>query len=620
MTREAALQKLLGSLFSAEELRVHLRNERDGDDLVDMLPGIHTAPLLQFAEAVAALKRRGMLDREFFDNLEQLRSLRQDDIRAVRRLWLSSPKLDRGERWAEDRYELVEPCGHGGFGTVWRAIDTRTGQRVALKILLEHQADDRPTRRRFLRGAEVLADLNHPAIVRILSSVEQDGLRLFYVMEQIDGDSLQELIGKRPRAELLAHVLRIGEALAHLHARDLLHRDVKPSNILVARGHAYLIDFDLVTGDRYAPTTARAPRTALYAPPEADTDDRKTPAYDVYSLARTAEHVLRERPPAAAEHSSADPLATLEANEAVKDVLRAALRRDPTARTPTVEQFCEQLRAALTNPTAAPDPAAAPAAVALIADPVVDPTAADRDIAARGYIGTIDPDAVYYTLTLTIDEHQQTSQETQTVFVGWADGKPGHELRGPRRIAPERMIARWNSVGQGPVAVLNNDAEFAQYFFLLGGNALITDILANKWLPDLYQPQRTVQIGLGAGFSSSERDLVESSRPHPEPGQRMDVMTRDRYRCRICGKSADDAPDVRLEPHHIRNPDSGGPTLPWNLITLCEACRKGLGEREHHPLYQKAEDLHSRLASMKDRYWSGVARWRAAMAKVERTR
>lgn len=348
MTREAALNELLASLFNSEELRSHLAMERDGGNLAHALPGAGVSHARLVSEAVDALRRRGLVDRDLFDNLESARPGRIRDIRKVRALWLDSARLDRGERWAEGRYTLVSPLGHGGIGLVWKAIDTQIEAYVALKILHEIHADDRRARQRFFRGARVLSELRHPSIVAVRSGVEQEGLRFFYIMDYVDGASLDTLVGKRPLPELLGHLLHIGDALGHIHARGLLHRDVKPSNILVnTQQQAKLIDFDLVTGDAFMAMTTRGLGTAIYSPPEATTNDRKTPAYDVYSLARTVEFVIRGREPSSTELVAADPVVTLDTSETVKAVLRAALRSDPAARTQSVEAFCAALSDAL---------------------------------------------------------------------------------------------------------------------------------------------------------------------------------------------------------------------------------------------------------------------------------
>ena len=117
--------------------------------------------------------------------------------------------------------------------------------------------------------------------------------------------------------------------------------------MVTVRGQAKLIDFDLVTGATYAALTTRAFGTAVYAPPEATASDRKTAAYDVYSLARTVEFVIRGRVPTVAELAAIDPVIGLDVSDAVKTVLRAALCRDPFLRTNRVDAFCTALRAAL---------------------------------------------------------------------------------------------------------------------------------------------------------------------------------------------------------------------------------------------------------------------------------
>jgi serine/threonine protein kinase len=368
MTRETALNALFESLFSAEELRVHLALGREGGDLEGALPEVGVPRATLIFAAVEALKRRGLIDRDFFNNLEAARPKRIGDIRTVRTKWLHSGRLDRGELWAEGRYQLDSACGQGGFGLVWKAVDTWTGAFVALKILLEQHSDDRRVRQRFFRGAAVLARLAHPAIVSVHSGVEQEGLRFFYVMDFIEGASLDALVGKRPRAELLEYTLQIGDALSHLHTFDLLHRDIKPNNILVtAKQQAKMIDFDLVTGDAFAQMTTAALGTANYAPPEASASDNKTPAYDVFSLARTVEYVIRGRERTVAEFTALDPIATLDTSKAVQAVLRAALRTDPAERTRSVSDFCSNLRAALSPPT--PTLQIFPAATTLFAPP-----------------------------------------------------------------------------------------------------------------------------------------------------------------------------------------------------------------------------------------------------------
>jgi serine/threonine protein kinase len=363
MTRESALSDALQEWFDRAELVHHLKAQPYGEEILRQLP--HGCSSAQHCDAVVdALKRRGLIDREFFEQLAAARPLRARQIQRLRAQWLVGAPLERGARWAGSRYRLDSLLGSGGFGQVWRAVDTDTGELVALKILHTHHAEDPYIRQRFARGAAVLSRLSHPAIVRVYSAIEQEGLQFFYVMEFIAGETVAQLVGHTATDGLLACILAIGDALDHVHAANFLHRDVKPSNILVSgTGKAQLIDFDLVSGAAFAVTTTRNLGTHLYSPPEAHTSDDKTRAYDVYGLARTVEFVLRGREPTVAEHQATDPVATLAASEAVKTALRCALRPIPGERTQTVRQFCDELRAALSagpSPVTPPQPANTP--------------------------------------------------------------------------------------------------------------------------------------------------------------------------------------------------------------------------------------------------------------------
>jgi hypothetical protein len=162
MTREEALHRLLESLFDADELHMRLALGRDGHEIEGALPSGASRTATAFA-AVQALRRHGYIDREFFDALRLKRPKRETEIREVRVRWLENGKLDRGERWAAGRYELDSKCGQSGFGIVWKAVDVTTGEFVALKILLEHHAEDHRVSKRFYRGAQVLPETERRA-------------------------------------------------------------------------------------------------------------------------------------------------------------------------------------------------------------------------------------------------------------------------------------------------------------------------------------------------------------------------------------------------------------------------------------------------------------------------
>jgi len=134
------------------------------------------------------------------------------------------------------RFELVELLGSGGVAEVWRARDTTAGAPVAIKRLLPQLASDRQVRRRFLREADVASRLDHPSIGRLLGTGEDGGLP-FLAMELVDGEDLGRRLEHRGRlspAESFAIAHAVASALAHAHARGVVHRDVKPQNILLA--------------------------------------------------------------------------------------------------------------------------------------------------------------------------------------------------------------------------------------------------------------------------------------------------------------------------------------------------------------------------------------------------
>ncbi|MBI2568603.1 MAG: serine/threonine protein kinase [Candidatus Schekmanbacteria bacterium] len=156
------------------------------------------------------------------------------------------------------RFELVRELGRGGMATVYEARDLAVGSSVALKFLHEHLADNDTVVRRFLREAEVARELQHPGIVRSLGSDNWNG-RQFIAMELVDGQTLTALmrsrgaLGFREGLHLLDMVL---DALQYAHGAGVIHRDVKPQNIMVTRnGRVKIVDFGLAAIRDSAATT-----------------------------------------------------------------------------------------------------------------------------------------------------------------------------------------------------------------------------------------------------------------------------------------------------------------------------------------------------------------------------
>ncbi|WP_231983724.1 serine/threonine-protein kinase, partial [Mycobacterium sp. E2733] len=145
------------------------------------------------------------------------------------------------------RYRLVELLGRGGMGEVWRAYDTAMDRVVALKVLLATVAEDPAYVERFRREAHAAAGLDEPHVIPIYDFGEIDG-RLYVTMRLVTGRDLQTLLAQGPLepARAIAIIDQIASALHAAHRVGLVHRDVKPSNILIAEhDFAYLIDFGI---------------------------------------------------------------------------------------------------------------------------------------------------------------------------------------------------------------------------------------------------------------------------------------------------------------------------------------------------------------------------------------
>ena len=142
-------------------------------------------------------------------------------------------------------YEVLAPIGAGGMGEVYRGRDTRLGRTVAIKVLPAHLAD--PERReRFEREARAASALSHPHICALYDVGQQDGTN-YLVMEYLEGETLAARIAKGPlsRESLLLIRVQICQALAHAHQEGVLHRDLKPGNIMITRDGVKLLDFGL---------------------------------------------------------------------------------------------------------------------------------------------------------------------------------------------------------------------------------------------------------------------------------------------------------------------------------------------------------------------------------------
>ena len=260
------------------------------------------------------------------------------EILDLRRRLREGGHLRAGDALGDNRYLLLEQIGRGGFASVWAARDRTNGGRVAIKVLHPDQARDPSRRERFFRGARVMAALEHPAVVRVLNTHAVDGGYYFFVMELVEGEDLQHAVmgGRLPREETVPLILRVGEALAEAHAKGMVHRDVKPANILLDASRApKLTDFDLVSAkDTTGGTRTGAMGTFLFTAPEQIKSAKEADARaDVYGLGMTTIFCLHGGDlPAIMVRRPERVIAALSCAQRVKDVLTQAIEVEPSDR------------------------------------------------------------------------------------------------------------------------------------------------------------------------------------------------------------------------------------------------------------------------------------------------
>ncbi len=252
------------------------------------------------------------------------------------------------------RYKLERPLGHGGMATVYLSHDTELDRPVAVKLLAENLAGDAAFRARFLREAQLSARLSHPNVVSVYDTGEADDCRPYIVMEYVEGTTLAEL-GRLPVDEAVALAVQACHGLAHAHAAGLIHRDVKPQNLLLSTdGTLKVADFGIA---RAAEATALTQAgtvlgTAAYLSPEQAAGEQVTAATDVYSLGAVLYELLTGRPPHELESLAdlADPGEITPVGELapevpprIEDAVMRSLARNPAYRPASPEAFAAEL-------------------------------------------------------------------------------------------------------------------------------------------------------------------------------------------------------------------------------------------------------------------------------------
>ncbi|GIE96386.1 serine/threonine-protein kinase [Paractinoplanes rishiriensis] len=281
------------------------------------------------------------------------------------------------------RYRLDERIAGGGMGDVWRGTDEVLGRTVAVKILLPALLDEPGFAERFRGEARTMATINHPGVVDVYDYGSDQQLA-FLVMEYVEGDALSRTlsrVGRLTPGRTMALVAQAADALQAAHANGIVHRDVKPGNLLVRpNGTLVLTDFGIARSALVGQLTVAGSvlGTASYISPEQASGDVATPASDVYALGVVAYQCLSGHRPfdgatpmeIAMKHVREKPRPLpSDIPPSVRAIVDRALSKDPTARWPSASALAAVARqAASALATTAQQPASQPVRAAGVAN------------------------------------------------------------------------------------------------------------------------------------------------------------------------------------------------------------------------------------------------------------
>jgi predicted Ser/Thr protein kinase len=388
------------------------------------------------------------------------------------------------------KYERVRKLGQGSMGEVYLAIDPTLDRPVAIKTILRDGSLGEESERRFEREAKALAALNHPNIVTIYDFGTDGGSR-YLAMEYLEGDDLAAVIERREpgRADQLEALAQVCEALAAAHGRGLVHRDVKPGNIMVLRRGgrvlAKLMDFGIATLDR-SDLTARDSwmGTVSYMAPEYLDTGKATASGDLFAAGVILYEILSGgRRPFEGETSTAvltailgrdpaplDPAVLRQVPRALVEVMTRALAKDPAGRYPDGEAMAAAIRAAAADvppgpvvPAPVPVPAPAPAPTtggAVARDLVVGRGSGADCLSLRVALRQAAPGATIRVRPGTYREHLRVDREVTLKGEGGSDEVA---LTEGITVAPEGALTLSGfqvGRGDGPALLLEPGARF----------------------------------------------------------------------------------------------------------------------------------------------------------------
>ena len=260
-------------------------------------------------------------------------------------------------------YRLIQRLGAGGMGEVWRAEDTKLLRQVAIKILPAQLASDVEWKERFLREARTVAQLNHPNIATIYG-IDQQGDTLFIAMELIEGQSLAEVISKGPMipADAVRVAIHVCDGLSEAHAKGIVHRDIKPDNIILSPRFVKVLDFGIAkqiggTADPSLTQGGMVVGTPHYMSPEQALGRAVDARTDIFSLGVVMYEMLSGSKPFDGDAVTEvllrivmnEPRDIAAAAPGISPALAGIIRRCMQKQADMRFQDCEELRTALTT-------------------------------------------------------------------------------------------------------------------------------------------------------------------------------------------------------------------------------------------------------------------------------
>jgi len=396
------------------------------------------------------------------------------------------------------RYRLIELLGRGGMGEVWSAHDPSIDRVVAMKVLPAQFNDDPNYQERFRREARAAAGLDEPHVVPIHEVGEVDG-RLYVTMRLIKGTDLHHMIADAPLSadRAIGIVEQIASALDAAHEIGLVHRDVKPSNILVAKNDfAYLIDFGIAraVNETGLTSTGSVIGTWAYMAPERLNTGHADARADVYALTCVLHEALTgERPfpgtsleQQVVGHLTTPPprpsLLRADVPQSLDAVVATGMAKDPDARFASARDMAKAARASLTAPmrTPAPPTSIAPAARATTVAPAPSPPRVPAspqphggDLAVGSRIEVTDDRYHFFGRTGTVVALRGGGDDVRNVIVRFSGESDAHAFRRdevvrvgsstaprPAQPAAPEIDDLWSRVGIDPIRIITVNGTF----------------------------------------------------------------------------------------------------------------------------------------------------------------